>query len=233
MFIRSTIFGLSILAFALPICILELFCFFAPLRARYFLACGLWSGFFVWFAKVMCGLECRVEGLENLPKTPCVALSNHQSAYETIFFQKVLPMQTWVLKQELRFIPFFGWGLAMLEPIAIRRGSQGALEQVLQQGVEKIKQGRWVILFPEGTRVPPGEYKRYSKTGATLAIAAQCPIIPIAHNAGVFWPKGFFIDKPGVISMRIGPAIVPKGKDDSAVELTKKAEDWIRAQVFQ
>jgi len=184
-----------------------------------------WSHFFIFWAKLTCGLHYEVTGLENLPKQNAIVFSNHQSMWETIFMQVLLPPQTWVLKKELLNIPVFGWGLALLDPIAINRKRFASVKELIHQGKQKLQKGRWVILFPEGTRVKPGEQKRYTRSGFALAEASGYPIVPIAHNAGLFWPKGFFIQKPGVIKVIIGPSINPKGK--SIEDIALLTESWI------
>lgn len=183
-----------------------------------------WSRFFIWWATVTCGLRYQVIGRENIPNTPCVVLCNHQSAWETIFMQVLLPPQTWVLKRELLWIPFFGWGLALIKPIAIDRKSRSAVSMTLEQGQQRLKDGRYVIFYPEGTRVPVGADHKYSRTGAALAIAAGVPVLPIAHNAGNFWPRGPWIKQPGTITVTIGEPIT----DNDATAITDQAQQWIK-----
>jgi len=186
-----------------------------------------WSYFFVFWACSTLGLRYRVRG-KMPPRThPYVVVSNHQSAWETVFMQTLFPPQCWLLKRELLFIPFFGWGLAALRPIAIRREKGGAYSQLLRKGKERLKEGRWVIVFPEGTRVLPGHYRRFARGGAGLAMESQTPIIPVAHNAGVFWPRGWWVKKPGTIQVAIGPVIHPK-PDESVSDLNDRVEAWIR-----
>ena len=228
MFIRNILFYLGLIPITLLLTLTGWLLFFMPLNVRYWIITR-WSHFFIFWAKTTCGLHYHVEGLENLPTQPCIVLSNHQSAWETIFFQTVLPPQTWILKKELLSIPVFGWGLKLIEPIPIQRKGAGALEKFMEEGKKKIQQNRWVIVFPEGTRVPVGQNKRFSKGGAVLAHALGCPILPIAHNAGIFWPKGFFIKKPGIIHVIIGSAIYPSQK--SVLEINSQAEKWIKSKL--
>jgi 1-acyl-sn-glycerol-3-phosphate acyltransferase len=187
-----------------------------------------WSHIFIWWAKVSCGLKYQVLNRENLPAAPFVVLCNHQSMWETIFMQVLLPPQSWVLKRELLFIPFFGWGLALIKPIAIDRSSSNAVRDTLEKGVARIKSGRCVVFYPEGTRVAPGVERRYSRSGAALAIAANVPVVPIAHNAGNFWPRGPWIKQPGTITVIIGAAIATQGQDATAI--TEIARSWIESQ---
>lgn len=202
---------------------------FAPFPAalRYKIITS-WSHFFIWWCKTCCGLRYKVSGRKNLPRAPYVVLCNHQSTWETIFMQVLLPAQSWVLKRELLFIPFFGWGLALLSPITVLRSSLADIKIILQQGLAKIAAGRVIVFYPEGTRLPPGQHKKYSRTGAALAITAKVPVVPIAHNAGVFWPRGPWIKSPGVIQVKIGPSIDSDGHDASS--LTEQARTWIQAQ---
>ena len=150
--------------------------------------------------------------------------------WETVFMQVLLPTQPWILKKSLLNIPFFGLGLRLLEPIAIdREDKQNTVKQLNTQVAERLSQGRWVVLFPEGTRVAPNTHHRFSKSGANLCKATGYPIIPIAHNAGLFWPRGFWIKKSGTIQVVIGPAITPDNKE--ITDIHEAAESWIRAQL--
>lgn len=202
--------------------------FFAPVLWRYRIM-TTWSRFFVFWAKLTCGLKYDVEGSNNLPKEAAIVFANHQSTWETIFFQVLLPPQCWVLKKELFYIPVFGWGLALLDPIAIQRKDLSSIKVLLKEGIKRLREGRWVIIFPEGTRVPVGESKTFSRTAAALAHASKKPLVPIAHNAGKFWPKGILIQKPGTIRVAIGPFIDPHNKKVN--EIHELAEDWVRKEM--
>jgi len=172
------------------------------------------------------GLRFTVSGLENLPQEPAVVLSKHQSLYETFMTPLFLPPQTWVLKQELLRIPFFGWGLSTLKPIHIDRLSpQQSLREIQHQGAERLAQGIWVVIYPEGTRVQPGEQVKYAKSGAMLAAKARVPIVPLAHNAGQHWLRGKLLIRPGTVHFRVGPAIAT---DQLSVnEVNEAARQWI------
>ncbi len=228
MIFRNLLFYLFLIPVTASIAALGLTLFFLPYGIRYWLITR-WSHFFIFWAKVTCGLHYNIIGLENLPKEAAIVLSNHQSAWETIFFQVLLPKQTWVLKKELLYIPLFGWGLALISPIAIDRKQFNSIKEIIQQGKEKLQLGRWVIIFPEGTRVKPGEHKRFSRTGAALAADTGYPVVPIAHNAGKFWPKGLMIRNSGTITVAIGPTIETKGK--TATEINALAENWIKMRL--
>lgn len=179
-----------------------------------------------------CGLSHEVSGLENIPDEAAIIMCKHQSAWETLALQLIFPPQVWILKRELLWIPIYGWGLAAMNPIAIDRSSKmRALKQIVRQGCERLQQGLWVVIFPEGTRVAPGEKGKYQPGGGMLAEKSNFPIVPIAHNSGYFWPKNSFRKWPGSIRMVIGPTINPQGK--SASEITKQVEAWIESAVSE
>lgn len=176
-----------------------------------------------------CGLKHKVEGLENIPDQPCVFACAHSSTWETIATQTFLPPLAWVLKKELLRIPFFGLGLKATGPIAIdRRDSKNALDQVIDQGLEKFEENRYVLIFPEGTRSKWDEPGNYKKGAAKLAIAANKSIVPVAHNAGKFWSKDSFWIKSGTIHCVFGSPISVTGKTDT--ELTRELRQWIISQ---
>ena len=188
---------------------------------------GGWAHANIWLLKVICGLRHEVEGLETLPDQPAVIFSKHQSAWETIAYQTIFPAQAWVLKRSLLYIPFFGWGLAATHPIKIDRATvRKALEQVVKQGIEVLKEGRWVVVFPEGTRIPPGEHGTYHASASLLAVRAGVPLVPVAHNAGDFWQRRSLTKRPGVIRVRIGQPIYPERMKPR--EMNRQAEKWIR-----
>jgi 1-acyl-sn-glycerol-3-phosphate acyltransferase len=198
---------------------------FMPYRARYRWF-SIWSLSMVWLAKVCCGVQWRVEGLENIPEQPGIVMSKHQSAWETLALQAWFRPQTWVLKRELMWIPFLGWALHMLEPIAINRASvRESMREIIRQGSLKVADGRWVIVFPEGTRVAPGKSVRFRRGGAVLATETGASITPVAHNAGEFWPRNSFIKYPGTITVRIGKPITSTGKNPE--ELLDFVQEWI------
>lgn len=185
-----------------------------------------WSHKSIWLAKIICNIKYEVIGKENIPNHPVIIMSNHQSMWDTIIMQVIMPTQTWILKKELLSIPLFGWLLQSLKPIAIDRKKSSSIKQLITQGTQKLKEGKCIIIYPEGTRVPLGETKPFSRSGAALAIAADnTAILPIAHNAGVCWPKGLWIKQPGIIKIVIGKEISTKGKN--ATEITTEVENWI------
>lgn len=185
-----------------------------------------WSVLTIAWLELACGLDWRVQGREHIPASPGVILCKHQSAWETIALQLIFPRQSQVVKRELLHVPFFGWGLASLNPIAIdRKAGAKALRAVLAAGAARIRAGWWVLLFPEGTRVPAGGRGRYTQTGAALALECGVPVVPVAHNAGVFWARNALTKHAGTIDVVIGPPIETSGK--SAKTVTREAEAWI------
>ncbi|MDX1314625.1 MAG: lysophospholipid acyltransferase family protein [Eudoraea sp.] len=211
--------------------IMAVFGWFLPfiINSKIANAWGITNSFLLRF---ICGLTYSVEGLENLPEnSACIIMSKHQSAWETITFRGIFPAnQAWVLKRELMFIPIFGWALAVVQPIAInRKAGREAMKQVVEQGLLRLSQNRNVIIFPEGTRVAPGERKRYGAGGSLLAAKADVPVIPVAHNAGVFWKRRGLNKYPGNIQVVIGPAINTKGM--SASEINQNVEEWIESEM--
>lgn len=190
----------------------------------------LWARSMMYWARWICGIKYKVHGKENLPAGPAIIMSKHQSAWETMAFQKIFPPQVWVLKRELFYLPFFGWALALTQPIAINR-SDGfrALDQVVKQGIARLKAGLWVVIFPEGTRRAFGEKGKYASGGGLLAAKSGYPVVPVAHNAGRYWPRRGFIKKPGTIQVHIGPVIEPAGK--TAKQITQEVEDWIEGKM--
>ncbi len=189
-----------------------------------------WTGFNIRWLQWTCGVDYRISGLENLPREPVIVLAKHQSTWETLFLHWRLPAVAWVLKRELMWFPVFGWALAVLEPIAInRKASSEAVAQILDQGKRYLDKGRWVLLFPEGTRTAPGQRRRYKLGGARLAAHTGYPILPIAHNAGEFWRRRGLVKYPGTIQVVIGPLIHTRGL--SAQVINERAERWIEETV--
>ena len=175
-----------------------------------------------------CGVRYRMVGQENLPQQPVVVLSKHQSTWETLVFQEIFPPLVWVMKRELLWLPLFGWGLALGRPIAIDRGAgRRAMEQMLSQGQHRLDDGLWVVIFPEGTRMPPGRRGRYRPGGALLAARAGVPVLPVAHNAGELWGKRQFLKHAGTITVAIGPVIETADRDPA--DVLQEAETWIES----
>lgn len=191
-----------------------------------------WSRLIVWGAEQICGIRYRLLGAEHIPAPPFIVLAKHQSAWETLAFQTIFPRQTWVVKRELLWIPFFGWGLAMLSPIAIDRAAGArALRQLLEQGRERLVAGLCIVMFPEGTRMAPGTRGPFHAGGAWLATQTATPVLPVAHNAGTFWRRKAFLKYPGVITVSVGAAIDPQGLTHQ--ELNRRVEEWIEREMAQ
>lgn len=230
--LRSLVFALCQVASTVVFAPFSVLTGLLPYRMRYRFIMQ-WNRFNLWCVEKVCGLRYEVTGREHIPPGPCVILCKHQSAWETYALPCIFPqMLAWVCKRELLWIPFFGWGFAMLRPIAIdRNAGRKALEQLVTQGIDRLKRGRSVVIFPEGTRVAPGEKRRYAIGGAMLAEHSGYPVLPVAHNAGEFWPKRGFIKRPGIIRLVIGPVIESTGK--SAGEINAQAESWIEGTLKQ
>lgn len=228
--LRSLLFLLFLIVTVIPYALACMLWAPLPLRWRYRLTVG-WPRLAIWGARVICGIRWRIVGAENLPDAPAVVLAKHQSAWETLFLPAYMPRQVcFVYKRELNMVPFFGWGLALLRMISIDRSrGRDAFAQVVAQGKKRLDEGAWPVLFPEGTRIPPGQAGRYKMGGALLAARTGAVVVPIAHNAGECWPRNAFVKKPGLITVSIGPAIESQGIPPE--ELNQKVQDWIEAEM--
>ncbi len=187
----------------------------------------------LWAGDFFCGLKVVVEGQENLPDTASVIMIKHSSALETYGHVPFFPRSTWVIKREVLWIPFFGWALQFIfRPIAIDRGSgTRAVKQVIQQGKEKLAEGVWVSVFPEGTRMPPGKTRKYGVSGAALAREAGVMIVPVAHNAGDFWKRRELTKRPGTVRLCIGPPIDATDQEPRETNLLVQA--WIEDKMHE
>lgn len=227
--LRSGVYATVTVATTVVWSVLCLFTFPLPVHLRYRIITQ-WTHFNLWWLAVSCGLRYEVEGRENIPPGPAIVMSKHQSAWETMGLQLIFPEHTWVLKRELLRAPFLGWALALLDPVAIDRAAgRRAIEQLVEQGRSRLQQGRWLVIFPEGTRVAPGHGGRYRIGGAVLAKRTGYPIVPVAHNAGDFWPRRGFRKRPGVIRVVIGPPIDPAGL--SVGQIIGRVEAWIEGRM--
>lgn len=202
---------------------------FMPFPRRFALA-RVWGAVILKVLKWTCGLDYRLEGLENLPAGAHVAYWKHSSSFETIAMVVVFPRQVWVLKRELQWIPAVGWGIKLLHAIAIdRRSGHSAVGQVIEQGKQRLAEGDWIMIFPEGTRMPPGQTRRYGVSGALLAAQTGRFVVPVAHDAGYYWPRRGLLKKPGTIRVVIGPPIAAAGRDPR--EVNEEAQRWIEANI--
>jgi len=221
------VFPLSIALFAT----LLLFTFPFSLATRWALL-QHWVKFTIWWLDLTCRLKHEVQGLEHISEGPAIVFAKHQSTWETIALQSIFPLQVWVAKRELMWLPFFGWGLALMKCIAIKRGTgRAAIKQLVQQGKARLDEGIWIVIFPEGTRIPPGQKGEYRIGGAILAQKTGYPIVPVAHNAGEYWPRRSFIKQPGVIQVRVGAPISTAGK--SAQQILEEASGWIEDRMAE
>lgn len=184
----------------------------------------------LWVLKHLCKIDYRVKGRENIPEGSHLIFCKHQSALETMIVQRVFPPLTFVLKKELLWLPFFGWGLRAIDPIAIdRKAGRKSIVHIIKQGIERMSKGIWVVIYPEGTRSKPGTRLPYKKGGGILASKSEKLVVPVAHTAGEYWPKGFFLRQTGTIVFSVGPAIETKGK--TADEIMAEAECWIESEM--
>lgn len=231
-FVRSVVFTslmiITVLGYALGVTVT------VPLRGResgYRLAVG-WARLVMRMLKSICGLDYRVTGMENVPESSAVIYIKHSSTWEAIAQIAIFPQQSWVLKKEIQWIPLVGSGVTVLNAIAIDRNAhRRAVQQVIQQGKERLARGLYVMIFPEGTRVRPGEKRRYGASGALLAAEAGVPLVPVSHNAGYFWPRRSWLKRPGTIDMVIGQPLSTAGK--TAQEINEEARDWIESTLEQ
>ena len=228
--LRSLLYALFLAVTVIPYAFACLLWSFLPLHQRYRLTVG-WPRLAVWGARVICGIRWQVKGWENLPDGPAVLLSKHQSAWETLFFPAYMPRDLcFVYKRELHKVPFFGWGLALLRMIPIDRArGRDAFDQVVAQGKLRLAEGRWPILFPEGTRVAPGQTARFKMGGALLASRTGAVVIPVAVNSGECWRRNAFVKRPGLITVSIGPVIPSAGLTPE--QLNEKVQTWIEDEM--
>lgn len=228
--------ALRSLAFALfqlivtPLYAIAVFCVaWLPSVRRYRFITG-WCAANLWAARWICGIRHRVIGIENIPATPHIVVCKHSSTWETLFLSRLLPPLAYVAKKELLSLPFFGWAFRLASPITIDRAAgENAMVQIADQGRERFAQGFWIVLYPEGTRIPVRKRVRYKTGAARLAIEMQVPILPIAHNAGWLWPKGVLGKRPGTVTLSIGRPITPDARDPA--RLMQAVEAWIEGEV--
>lgn len=230
-YVRSLLFQIyfyaSVCVFALTLAILS----WVPYKKRFILA-RWWGLSMLWVGRWLCGLRYQFEGLENIPDEPSVVLIKHSTVFETYAQLVVFPPHAWVLKRELQWIPLFGWGLAAMRPIAINRNAgHTAVTQVIEQGTARLKDGVWVNIFPEGTRMAPGKTRKYGVSGAALARHAGVKIVPVAHNAGDLWVRRGITRNPGLIRFIVGPPI--DASTQSPKETNQMAQDWVESKMAE
>lgn len=231
--LRTLVFYLWLTTFTIAWCLV---CFvvgiFLPLKARNYFVLVFYCQVALWSARLICGITWKIKGLENVPQDGrgYVLLSKHQSTWETFFLPTVIAPHVQVVKKELLYLPFFGWALNLIHPIFIDRNQKtNALKQVIQQGTERLHDGIHVLVFPEGTRIPPGKRKDFSKGGAMLAGKAKAPVLAIAHNSGEYWPNDHWVKRPGTINVVISPVI--ETSELTTAEINAWSEEWINSEV--
>lgn len=204
-------------------------CSLLPFPRRFALA-RFWALVLLGALRILCRLDYRVRGLENVPSGAHIALWKHSSSWETFAMVAIFPRQVWVLKRELTWIPFVGWGILQMHAIAIdRRSGHSAVGQVLEQGTQRLAEGDWIMVYPEGTRMRPGETRKYGVSGALLAANTGRLIVPVAHDAGYYWPRRGLRKRPGTIQVAIGPPIEAAGRDPR--DINAEAQGWIEEQI--
>ncbi|CAG7597178.1 lysophospholipid acyltransferase family protein [Candidatus Vallotia tarda] len=203
---------------------------FLNVRQRYQIAIG-WCHSTLWVLRHIVGASWRIEGIENLPEGPAVLLPKHQSAWETLAFPVIMPRPLcYVFKRELLYLPFFGWVLRMLKMLHIDRNKRhSSFKSIIREGMERIAEGSWIIIFPEGTRMPAGKRGKYQTGGTRLAVAAGVPVVPIAHNAGYVWPRNSFLKNAGIVTVSIGKPIDTFNMN--ANEIIELVEEWIETEM--
>jgi len=229
LFVRSFLFQiylyLSVLLASLIVVILAPFSY-----ASKFSVGRSWAQSMIWVGSKLCGLKFVVEGKENIPKKASVIMIRHSSVFEAYAQLVVFPKQTWIIKKELNWIPLFGWALNLLKAVPIDRSSgRAAVTQVIEKGQKRLEQGIWITIFPEGTRMKPGETKKYGISGAALAKMADTQIVPVAHNAEDLWSTGALKKKPGLIKFCIGKPI--ETRNHSPKEITAHVKLWIETKM--
>lgn len=218
LFVSTAVFSLAVLLSGI-----------FPYPVRHAVAVS-WARSGLWLLKVLCRLDYRVEGRQNIPSGNHISMWKHSSSWETLSQMIIFPPQAWVLKHELTWIPILGWAIHLMRPIAIDRGSgHVAVNQVLEQGKQRLDAGMWVLVFPEGTRMAPGTTRKYGISGALLATQTGRLVVPVAHNAGYYWPRRGLVKKPGTIRVVIGEPIDPRGLEPR--ELNERIQAWIESTV--
>ena len=196
----------------------------APYRGRFHFIIGTWSNFSLFWLRLTCGVGVRIIGAEHIPERPCIVLVRHESTWEVVFLQTLFAPQATLVKRELLRIPFFGWAFALLKPIAIDRGNpRKALRKLIREGRQRLHENVWVVLFPEGTRMPVDEIGKFQVGGAALAFATGAPLLVVAHDSGRFWPPHQFRKRAGSVTVKIAPMIDPTGKTTKEINALASA----------
>jgi 1-acyl-sn-glycerol-3-phosphate acyltransferase len=232
-FFRTCVFYCLALLFSFVWCLLlGPVAYLMPFPLRYHMVIGVWSVVIHFLSGTVLGIKVKVHGRENIPQQACVIVANHQSAWETFYLQHLFSPQSQVAKASLLKIPVFGWVYATCRPIAIdRRKRRRAMQQIIEKGRKRILNGSSVLIFPEGTRSAPGNLLPFKKGAAALAKAANCKMVPVTHNSGLFWRNDRFVKKPGTVEVFIHPPIETANR--SAEELMVEAENIILTQLAE
>jgi 1-acyl-sn-glycerol-3-phosphate acyltransferase len=227
--LRSALYQLILVAVVIPYSGLVLCAAPLPRMARWRVIAA-WPQFAFWLSQRLLGIDYEVHGREHIPGEPCVVLSKHQSAWETIAYTTIFPPHVYVLKRELLWLPFLGWGLALMSPIALNRArGKIAMQRMIRLGGERLKQGFSIMVYPEGTRIPVGRRGHYKLGGAVVAVNNGAAALPVAHNAGLLWPRNSFVKHPGKVTVVIGPPIAADGL--TAEQVMRRAEEWIEGEM--
>lgn len=227
--LRSALFQIILLVVVIPYAGMVLCTAPFPRLVRWRIIAG-WPQFAFWLSRHLLRIDYEVHGREHIPATPCVVLSKHQSAWETIAYTTIFPPHVYVLKRELLWLPFLGWGLALMSPIAIDRSNRkAAMQRVIQLGGERLAQGLSIMVYPEGTRIAVGRRGVYKLGGGVIAVQNRALALPVAHNAGLVWPRNSFVKQPGKVTVVIGPPIATEGL--TAEQVMRRAEEWIEGQM--
>ncbi|MEO8280654.1 MAG: lysophospholipid acyltransferase family protein [Ideonella sp.] len=233
--LRSVLYVLFLAATVIPWAILSIVASIFMRGSRLFWLTTFWLRIAIWGARMICGVRYRIVGMDNLNRAdrsgPIILLPKHQSTWETFAFPTLMPHPLcYVFKRELLWIPFFGWAMARLDMVHIDRSKRAeAWNRVAEQGRRHMAQGNWVIMFPEGTRIPRGEKGVYKSGGTRLAIATGASVLPIAVNSAACWPRKSFVLRPGLIDVSIGPMLSSAGRQPD--ELMREVEAWIETEM--
>jgi 1-acyl-sn-glycerol-3-phosphate acyltransferase len=228
-FLRSLVYQVLLVIIVVPYWVMIICVAWLPRIARWKVVAG-WPRLAAWLAIHLLGIRYEVRGRENIPAEPVVILSKHSSAWETLAYSEIFPPHVYVMKRELMWIPFLGWGLALFSPIFINRADRkNAMRLTVELGKARLAQGFSIMVYPEGTRIAVGKRGKYKLGGARIAVQTGARVLPVAHNAGLLWPRNSFLKHPGKVTVVIGEPIDSAGQTPEA--LTRKVEDWIEGQV--
>jgi 1-acyl-sn-glycerol-3-phosphate acyltransferase len=227
-FVRSLLYQIILIAVVIPYSFMVLCAAPLPRMPRWKIIAG-WPQFATWLARHLLKIDFEVIGREHIPTEPTIILSKHASAWETISYTSIFPPHVYVLKRELLWLPFLGWGLALFSPIAINRANRkNAIRRMIELGRERLAEGFSIMIYPEGTRIPVGKRGKYRPGGAVLSVNTGAKVLPVAHNAGLVWPRNSFLKHPGHVTVKIGAPIAPEGM--SSEQIMQRVEEWIEAE---